>query len=304
MENCRKGFQRSSGFRPEYFENFYNNDPVLIKSMMDKKEKYEKGEITYEDLQQFYANHDILPPFSKYKKVKSITEIAMEEYLESFPQPKPLTGRTIEKLYQGHKIRLEKMDTVKPTDSGMNTTLSLTSEMKKSRSALKCDKDKSMTAASMKELALSKISFKFDDDYDGRKSKKKRLSDDRPSKKLSFGGMEKKGGLLTSESIEEVGQQPNVGKLLTKREVMNMRKKCVMAGPVATEPFGPRNKKEQCLAVLEEIFNSIPEKEEYCDSEKGRTADLKKLSEDKFNVLKYWGKRMLTLSFDDPLKPQ
>lgn len=290
MEKCRKGFQENVGFRPDLFENFYNHDKEFVASILEQQEKYRKGEITFEKLQQFYADSYLLPSFSKYEKSKTNSATAMEAYLGTFPSPKNLTRRDSEKPFEGHQIAQDLLKTASQIrDEGTGKLAE-----KQSRSTIKFHSI-TRTPSEAVRKSNSKISFRLNKSALASKSSLKvgHLKNDSKAafKQLSF------GNLIDEMNQDVLKEGPK--EYIPEEELHKLRRRLVMAQPLPNKPPEPKNEKERFLRVLREHVDSMPDKEEYCDSDRSRTCDLKKLSEDKFEELKHWGKRIFTLHFDE-----
>lgn len=281
-----------------------------MKSVLEKQEEYKKGNITLDDLQIFYAENDLLPEHAPYRKNKTISQMAMEEYLNSFPPPKPLKRRTTEK--PGHQIPEEMITTVAEGFINLKgSKMSLVS--KKSKSLLSSKKGLSPTAKDETFItgkSISKINFKLDEEKDEDEDEGIHVSKSKSFLRIIGAGKVDSKSILkhprplepfkpkeTEMIIEEdLSEKPTDSKLPER-----IRNRAAWSMPIPQKPFGPRNEQERCLDVLQELYDSIPDEEEYCDSDLIKTCHFKKLSEDKFNSLKYWGKRMLMLDFSDEM---
>ena len=298
---------------------------------------YRNKRITYEALQQYYADNDILPSYSPYKKKRRWSSIALENYLKTIPDPVKLKRNL--KRYREHKLsRLlakpaEADVTIVNKDVEVPVVKSFINKMK-SKSSIKYTDDHVKPPTSVLNARSSKLSFKRSDDIlsyltnDTSKSRTslKKIPEkylapqpiQRPpfqtSRKMPSYCYEDGKGMMNSTGKSELS-----GYKLTRRKMLNKfmkeiimeaamkgimeetqreRMRLLWASPVQSQIQRNKTKEENCLQVLGEIFESIPDKEEYTDSDLSKTFDFKKLAEDKYNDLKYWGKRLFTLSFE------
>ncbi|KAK6635955.1 hypothetical protein RUM44_001210 [Polyplax serrata] len=344
---CRKGFLEPTGFRPDLYENWYDGNFEFIDEILRQHEKFRQQKITYDELQQFYADNGLLSSCSKYQRRLTEHEILKIERNRGAIDPVKIRTKKVKK-YIGHKLsdllrsesseNLEKETTI--------ATLSMKSlSTKKSKSFIKFNDDTRVKSVTGIASRMSKINFKISNDSLAATVDDTNASTtpkDIPHVYLSHQPIQRPPfqtrvkqrppKTVSSKCVTRTESEANLPvdggddqlKHLKKKRLQKFMKDMILeivvkflleererhrsrlfwASKVVPHEKAPSSHKDKCLEVLENLFESIPEREEYTDSDPSKTCNFKKLSEDRYNTLKYWGKRLYTLDFDSDDKEE
>lgn len=342
---CRKGFLQPTGYRPDLFENWFENEPDLIDRILKQHENYRRHKITFDELQQFYADNNLLTPYSKYKK-KSNTNLSEKEYVKSIPEPVVIEPSKILKKFKGHKLSVLSEEQESQSSEGIKTeemSSMKSSFNKKSKSLIKFNVEYQQKFPYSANLRNSKISFRLSEDFvesfnpndesedDFQKNILSKLLTPQPIHRPPFQFAERRRKYATTdlkskcEKKEEIPSRVKSSVILVPEPSRFERKKlskfmadiimeAAMKGIIEETEREKnrllwakkvRSKKrrinkdhENCIKLLEEIFRTMPEKDEYCDNQLHRTCDFRNLAEDRHNSLKYWGTRTFFLNLE------
>lgn len=337
---CRKGFAERTNFRPDLFENWFNNDEALIQSILDQHKLYRSRKITYHELQQFYADHGILPEFSRYKKRLSPSEIELKELQELLEDPIHLKKPRVVKKNKGHRLTV-----LTDLDKNEDYSMLMDTPVPKIKSLLRFGLDSKQKVGTV-SVRSSKISFKVSQDSvhnsapsspstsknsSGASSSFRKIPPQylqplhimRPPFMSKYMGINKQQEKLSkcsskrklSEEIDFTVQPTNenleknlkkfmksiimgIVKEILLKEREKYRQRLLWASDIPKTKSKRQKRMNQSLKLLQEMFESIPDKDEYCDSDPSKVCNLKQFAEDKYNVMKYWGTRMFYLQFE------
>ncbi|KAL0270299.1 UNVERIFIED_CONTAM: hypothetical protein PYX00_007764 [Menopon gallinae] len=297
-EKCRKGFQQFTRFRPDLFENWFNNDKEFINSILEMQRRYNHGKITYEELYQFYDENDLLTScvnFKKMKRQESTQEVRKMEYKlkkryegECFVHLKSSTharklrsdrfGKRISSMGKSSWKMRSGMDAVKsPT---MSTITSSVGDRSKSgilrpRSSMSAHERR----ASFKSQGTQS---RGDEDTISHESREHGWNEEKENKRGLVEG-------LILDIIEGIALQ----------DLEKCKTRLVRTQSFGNLQFRPEKSREKCFRVLQSLYTSLSDAAEYCDSTPEMECDFKMLAEDRYQTVKYWGKKIFTLSFNE-----
>lgn len=286
-QKCRKGFQEFTGFRPDLFENWYNNDQDLIKSILDQQKKYKEEKLTHEELYRFYEENGLLPTCYNFRDREGVDENLAQLKTPKFKLRKRYEGECFAPV-EGtlRREKKMKMPRSKPTDQKLSWKITLSTGSKTSSTGIESEVE------SVSKAVLKKH---------------------KPKKALRSQGTQSKRQEEEKDTLSEVGEWAEDSNLKRTMEeiidevidgiVFRHREKCrdrlARTQSFGNLPPGPGNKKERCIKVLEALYESMSDAREYCDSVPELDCDLRKLIQDRSQTVKFWGKKIFTLSFDE-----